>query len=279
MALFSKSGKPTKAAHKAAAKAFAKTGTPARATPTPENPPTATHPATAAGHWVTKTTTTPAPAVAPFLTPAQQEALSKWNTTFGNEIAKYAPGTGTADEDALAKFTNTWSADQFRNANAQDTTYQSMAARGLGQSSIRQNALNDLAATLTQQYNVLDAAYKTTMQNDALAYDNAQGTNNTTQLMYNSLAIQNAQGVAPNTQGTTQTTSQFVTNPAQSGAQPQQPIHQAENLGARASGMSVGPAGVANPAASARSASIRSAPTTAAAGTPIRAGQNLGKVW
>ena len=139
--------------------------------------------------------------VQPFLTPAQQLALGKWNNTYGSELIKL----GNTDTQALAKFTDTYNSDVLKNAQTGDVTNQAMAARGLGQSSIRDNALNDLAATLASQYNILHTNYQTTLMNDATARNTLAGDNATEQTFYNGLAIENAQSIPPAVQTPAQT--------------------------------------------------------------------------
>lgn len=163
----------------------------------------------------TTTKTTPAAPVVPFLTPAQQLALNNWNTRYGDSLAKL----NASDQNALATFNLSNSANQLKAATSSNTTNQNMAARGMFQSSIRDTALNDIATTLANQYNVLHTRYQATLLNDATSRGELQGQNAGQQLYYNDLAVQNAQSVPPNTTPTTTTT----TTPAPTATTPTKP--------------------------------------------------------
>lgn len=154
------------------------------------------------------TAQTPAPPVSPFLTPAQQMALTNWNTKYGTELAKLS----NADINAYAKMGLSQSADETKNVQQVDATNQNMAARGMFQSSIRDGALNDLASTLAQQENLLRANYHTTLLNDQTSRENLAGENVGEQTYYNSLAVGNAQAIPPDT------TMQGATSPGSAGA-------------------------------------------------------------
>lgn len=235
----------------------------------------ATTSVTPAQQYRTVTTTTPAAAVAPFLTPAQQAALSRWNETYGASMAKL----DEADALALTKFNTTYAADTAKNTQEQNMTDQTMAARGLFQSSIRENALNDLAGTLAMQYNTLHTAYQTTLMNDATARGTLQGEDATNQLMYGELGVQNAQGVAPNTTPTTTTTRVPIpnTNASNAAAARANAAPAAPKLPAGANGFRPNqpPGADVNAPGAARAAGLRSAPT----GGSLGRGANIGRGW
>jgi hypothetical protein len=161
--------------------------------------------------------------VTPFLTPDQQLALDKWNTNYGTELTKL----DNADTGALTTMTNGIGSDELKNAEDTDATNQSMGARGLFQSSIRATALNDLAATLTQQENLLRTNYHATLIDDQTARDNLNTTNSVEQNYYSGLAVQNAQSIPPNTQPSPTPTTGASNNGNQghAGAAPSQGTH------------------------------------------------------
>jgi hypothetical protein len=135
----------------------------------------------------------PAPPVQPFLTPAQQAALTSWNTKYANDLATYTQN----DTNAWANYNTTNATDILKNAQNQDLTNQSMGARGMFQSSIRDNALNDLAVTLAQQQNILQTTRDATLFRDQTARSTLGGENAAQQSSYNGLAVTNAQGIVP----------------------------------------------------------------------------------
>ncbi|MGZ6570471.1 MAG: hypothetical protein ACXVHB_05920 [Solirubrobacteraceae bacterium] len=136
-----------------------------------------------------------APTVQPFLTPVQQSALTAWNTKYAGALADL----GQSDTDVWAKFDSSMATDQLKYAQNADMTNQSMAARGMFQSSIRDNALNDLGSTLAQQQNILK-----TNRDSALFHNQTQrgvlaGQDAAEQANYQGLEVTNAQGVPPDT--------------------------------------------------------------------------------
>lgn len=131
-------------------------------------------------------------------------ALNNWNTKYGGDLSKLSNN----DIQALSKFNQSYGIAQYKNANQVNTANQDMAARGMGQSSIRDNALNDLAGTLAQQYNILHTNYQSALMNDATSRTTLEGSNAAEQTYFNNLAVQNAQSITPS----------GVTNPSQAGA-------------------------------------------------------------
>jgi hypothetical protein len=162
----------------------------------------------------TTTTTTGAPPVAPFLTAAQADALTKWNTTYGGDLAQLTQN----DTDAWTTYNTGVKNDTLTNQKDVNLTSQSMAARGLAQSSIRQGALNDLAVTLATQLNVLQTNRNTTLSKDATSRETLGGENAAEQDMYwgpGGYAVQNAQSVQPDTtQSTVTSTTPGTSAPA-----------------------------------------------------------------
>lgn len=165
------------------------------------NTPTGTAPAT--------TTTTPAP-VAPYLTPTQQAALNTIITNNNNSITgyqqTYANDVTTTNQDLQAA--------QLTHDNSTNSTNQSTAARGMFQSSIRDNDLADINSALTTRQNTLNTAlnsdFITMNQNIKQANDNitnAQGT-------ANGEGVENAQAATPVLPTTTTTPGASATNPA-----------------------------------------------------------------
>lgn len=179
--------------------------------------------AAAATTAASATTTAPAAAstaaaapVSPYLTPAQQLALGNWNTTYGEDIANL----GLSDSNALTKYNVGMAADTLKNAETVDATNQAEAARGMFQSSIRAGALNDLAATLAQQTNVLQTNYNTSMLKDQSSRVALSGKNSYEQTYYNELGVGNAQSITPAVTpttgtGTTGTGAAGATTPGQ----------------------------------------------------------------
>lgn len=153
--------------------------------------------------------------VQPFLTDPQKAALAAWNTKFGNDIAQFNQN----DTDAWAKYNASYGADQFKNAEQVDTTNQAMGARGIGFSSIRDNALNDLAVTLAQQQTALQTARDAALFKDQAGRDTATAQNTAEQKLYDSYAVGNAQAVPPTTTpaSTNQTASTGGVTPGSGG--------------------------------------------------------------
>lgn len=145
---------------------------------TPAQPPAAPAPQPAA---------TPAPA--PFLTPQQNAALTNWNTKYANAIAEL----GYADTAARTKYNETVAADTLKNSQSVDMTNQAMGARGMFRSSIRQNALNDLSATLAMQTNLAGTARDATLFHDQGQRNVLAGEDSATQGEYQGLSVENAQ--------------------------------------------------------------------------------------
>jgi hypothetical protein len=141
----------------------------------------------------TVTTTTNPPAVAPFLTPAQQRALSAYDEKYGIRLGGLTGKLGAATTKTQDSLYQAQRAHDIRS----DNTNQVMAARGLFQSSIRAGALNDLDANLTIRQNLLNTnlrnlALQTNSEIGQMATDYAV-THNT----YNDAAVQNAAGQMP----------------------------------------------------------------------------------
>jgi len=155
-----------------------------------------------------------APLVQPFLTPAQQKALDDWNTRYGNNQLSL----NQADKDAAANYATGLQNDELTNAQNVDMTNQNAAARGIFQSSIRDNALNDLATTLAQQENILQTTRDTTLFNDQISRGNATADNAANQAYFSGLAVTNAQGVTPTTAPVTNTVATHPNSVAPAGA-------------------------------------------------------------
>ena len=162
----------------------------------------------------------------PFLTPEQQKSIDDWvNNTYNPGMATLAQNDTTAGATEAQALTN----DRVTAQTNTNTTEQDMAARGLEMSSIRDNALNDIAGTQAMNDNIARTNYTTALSNDAIARQalqrtyNEQGPNG---WYTNALAVQNAEGVTPptlppNQPYTTTTNSPNPapgTNPAAAGA-------------------------------------------------------------
>lgn len=157
------------------------------------NPPRATPAQRKAALTGGKPTAFGPPPVAPFLTPAQQGALTAWNSKFGGALAALDLG----DKNALAKQIADTGTENFKYAQNQDMTNQDMAARGMINSGIRSTALSDLAVTHAAALNVINTNYNTTIQSDQIQRTTLEGENSGEQVMYGGLAVENAQAVPP----------------------------------------------------------------------------------
>lgn len=142
---------------------------------------------------------TPNPAPAPYLTAAQAAAETKYDTTYGYNIAalqgKQTAANTTEQEKANA---NSQSA-----AQGNDNANQAMAARGLFESSIRDSDLNDIATTLAMRNNILQTnlGTLTTSINNQIGTDATDyGTQHN---LFNEDAVANAQTETPATGYTT----------------------------------------------------------------------------
>lgn len=174
----------------------AKAGTALTAPSGPNHQPAANAVTTPSG---SAATTTSAPPVAPFLTPDQQKALSDWNTNFGGDIISLAH----SDTQAWSDYDTTTVNNQHTHDVDQEQDNANAAARGVFQSSIRDNALNDLAATLVQQNNIAQTNRDTALFNDQIQRGILTGENTNNENYYNALSVTNAQGVPPDTNTTT----------------------------------------------------------------------------
>lgn len=156
--------------------------------------PSQSAPASAAS----STTTTSAPAAAPFLTPAQQNALDNWNAQYGGDLLNL----NQADTDAWNTFNQSEADLNLKTAQSQQAANENAAARGVFQSSIHDNALNDIAVTSAMQDNILRTNRDSTLSHDTTSRQTLGGENTNNQNYYAGLAITNAQNVPPDTSTT-----------------------------------------------------------------------------
>lgn len=133
------------------------------------------------------------PTAEPFLTDAQKANLADWNTKYADDLAQL----GQNDTLAQDKYNQGVATDTLANENNTDMANQSMAARGLFQSSIRDNALNDLNVTLAQQKIAMQTARDAALFTDQNQRNTLGAQNTAEQMTYNTDAIANAQAVTP----------------------------------------------------------------------------------
>ena len=129
----------------------------------------------------------------PFLTPAQQKALDDWNTSYGERLNALK----AADATAQAKWTSQTGAENLKFATSEDMTNQAMGARGIFQSSIRMNALNDLAVSHAVAINTINTNRDTAINNDQITRQDLAGQDAANQGYYQGLAVENAQNTPP----------------------------------------------------------------------------------
>lgn len=150
---------------------------------------------------ITKTVNTPA---APYLTAAQQQRENDTLARYAQETHDLGASVGVRNQA-----TNTaLQAASLAHARASDQANQLAAARGVFQSSIHDNDLNDLDAALVERQNMLNTALRTFTDQVNSHIALIQNTNiPQTQQEYNQIAVQNAANVTPST------TTQTVPNP------------------------------------------------------------------
>lgn len=134
-----------------------------------------------------------APAVSPFLTADQTAAFNtSWNN-YQNSLNTDTTNLGNATVNEAASIKND-AATALQNGTTENA---SAAARGLFNSSIRDGALNDIAAT--QANNDYIAATNLSQLSDSINANIKLLNDNwgATQTLYNAYAVTNAQGVTP----------------------------------------------------------------------------------
>lgn len=142
--------------------------------------------ATSAATAAQEPAATAAPPAPPTLTPDQIKALNDAGLALLNTFA----GLQSADTAALGNYNNIIQSNNHGAAVNSDTTNENMSGRGLGFSSIRDGALNDIASTLAQNNNIALTNYQTTLRNDQQARTVAQGEyTNTVNDLYGNAAL------------------------------------------------------------------------------------------
>lgn len=149
----------------------------------------------------------------PFLTPAQQAALDKYNATYRTKIGNVNPdalkgltadqitqalinggGTfGQALSQGEANYTAGLGNAQHVHDISADNANQMMAARGLFQSSIRDGDLNDIDATLATRNAALKTAWTSLQTRIGTQFNTSTTDLGYTDQYYHGLAVQNAQ--------------------------------------------------------------------------------------
>lgn len=135
----------------------------------------------------------PKPPATPYLTPAQQAALNRYD--LGNSTAVGAQQRRISD----STFNTNQSLAQNASTRTLDTSNanQSMAARGLFESSIRDGDLNDIDATITMRNNILNTNLGRVITDANSAIGRLNTDYGITHGQYNQLAVENAQAITP----------------------------------------------------------------------------------
>lgn len=149
---------------------------------------------TPADKQVTKTATAKAaPAPSPYLTPSQMATYEKDQATQQTAINT---DIGTENTDL-----STLNSDESSNTTAygskEDADNWALSARGLGQSSIRDSDLNDLAATYTKNAIDYTTTFNTNLTKLGTAINTAQSNQSDLTNEYNETAVTNAEAETP----------------------------------------------------------------------------------
>lgn len=135
----------------------------------------------------------PNPPASPYLTPAQQ--LSKIREQGGYENSHASLVRALSDLVTRTNFTEY--GNQQAAAKGTERTNSVMAGRGLFNSSITQNAVQDIQSTLTTRNSILDTALATARIDNARAMSNLETSHIQNQNVFNTQAVANAQAIPP----------------------------------------------------------------------------------
>lgn len=128
------------------------------------------------------------------LSPADQLALAKWNSTYAGDLGAMA--TGIAGKYASTQ--NAISAANLSTSNSKNLATQAAGARGVFNSSIQTNNMADLDASLAMRINTLNTNYNTYVASQQTRATELTGLNTATQNYYTGLETQAAQALDTN---------------------------------------------------------------------------------